>query len=51
MMEDLKQYLHIGSSKSTFGEKTNRFLSELENTQRGRESRPKFPRLAHLFQN
>ena len=36
MMEDVKQYLHTGTSKSTFGVETDRLLSELENTERER---------------
>jgi len=36
MMEDVKQYLHTGTSKSTFGVETDCLLSELENTKRER---------------
>ena len=34
MMEDVKQCLHIGASKSTFGVETDCFISELENRKR-----------------
>ena len=35
-MEDVKQYLHIGTTKSTFGVETDCLLFELENTERER---------------
>ena len=40
-MEDIKQYLHIGTTKSTFGIEIDHLLSELENIG---ESYLKFPR-------
>ena len=46
MMEDVKQYLHTGTSKSTFGVDTDHLLSELGE----RESYLKFPRFVlHIF--
>ena len=36
MMGDVKQYLHTGTSKSTFDVETDRLLSDLENTERER---------------
>ena len=46
-MENVKQYLHTGTSKSTFGIETGH-LSKLENKEG--ESYLKFPRLVpHIF--
>ena len=48
-MEDIKEYLHTGTSKSTFSLETHSFLSELENN-REVEGHLKFPRFfQHYF--
>ena len=50
MIEDVKQYLHTSTSKSTFDEETGHLLSELDN--REGENYLKFPRFVqHFFQN
>ena len=52
MMEDVKQYLHAGISKSTFGLETDRLLSELKIAEGGGELSQTFKFCsAYLFLN
>ena len=51
MMEDVKQYLHNGTSKSTFGVESDCLLSELENIERKRVNSNFQDLFPHLFKN